>query len=335
MGLICATALLSAMFGHPTTAPTGGLPIQTQPEPPVPKPATETAVLNQPYIMGAKGSELIFTLKVAWLAEYFAGGDENYVAGKNERLLVLYFDVLNPNKQDVSLGSSTFQFNYTSPRGENFPFRGYLLRQNGLTHLSQSLRNKQKISCAVVIPIDSQGEISDLQIERGEDFLLRYNLTGKSRVLGSPFFSGINLKSEMTRTTPVAPMTAFNLGGYSLSYMGTEYTDDKIMGYAPDQDHVYMVVKFAFGNPMNLPVSIGFQYFTLDVKLSDNATAIAWNRTLLKEKSDEYLSQEIAPSQAPVIGRYYVAVPKKEKDFNVKLIHVGSTREFRIAVPNP
>lgn len=323
------------MLGHPTIAPSGGLPIQTQPEPPVPKPATETAVLNQPYIMGAKGSELIFTLKAAGLAEYFAGGEENYVAGKNERLLILYFEVLNPNKQDVTLGSSTFQFNYTSPSGENFPFRGYLLRQNGLTHLSQSLKNKQKVSCAVVFPIESRGDIRDLQIERGEDFLLRYDLTGKCRVLGSPFFNGVNLNSKMTQPAPIASMTPFTLGGYILSYRGTEYTNEKIMGYAPDKDHVYMVIKFGFGNPMNLPIPIGYQYFTLDVKLSDNATAIAWNRTLLKENSDEYLSQEIAPQQPMLIGRYYVSVPRNEHDFNVKLIHVGSTREFRISVPNP
>jgi hypothetical protein len=302
---------------------------QSVPPPPPPKPATESAVLDQPYIMGEKGSALNFTLTAAKVAEAFPGAEENYAAKKNERLLALYFTVQNPNKQDISIGSSTFQFNVTSPEDENFTFRGYLLNATKRTHMSQSLKYNQSVKCVVVFPIHAYGEVNNVQIQRGEDYLLRYDVNAKLTLYqASAYFQGTNLFTNPNVVSRKG--SAIAVGGYGVFFDGIEFTNEKIMGYAPPEDHTYMVVNVKFNSQLTLPLPIGFQIFTLDVRRS-RGTAVSWNRALLQWDADEYLSQNV--DRTSVKARYYVAVPNDDTDLKVKLIHNESGREIYLEVP--
>ncbi|MFM9872443.1 MAG: hypothetical protein ACKVQS_03135 [Fimbriimonadaceae bacterium] len=307
---------------------------QNQPAtPPAPKPATESAVLKQPYVMGEKGNQLHFTLDSAQVAGYYPAPDDIFIAGENQRLLILTFTVKNPEKKEVSLGSSTFTYSVTSPDDENFEFRGYLLHAKKKSHLSQTLKAQQSVQCSIVLPIYSVGPVSNIQIRRGDDFLLRYNLTGKIPPVDSLFVhQGIDFH-KFPRTSPLEPEGTTDMGGYQITFKRVYYTNEPIMTNPPPADHTYMVIEMQFNSLMMRPISLGFQSFSVSLSAMDNGVvAIPWNSTLLEISSDKYLS--LNDLQYIVRGRYFFAVPLKNHRYWVDIEETFTKRKIGLRVPN-
>ena len=57
----------------------------------------------------------------------FSAPEDSLVAGESQRILILNFTVQNPQKEEMSLGATTFGFTAVSPDDENFNFSGYIL----------------------------------------------------------------------------------------------------------------------------------------------------------------------------------------------------------------
>ncbi|MCE9560372.1 MAG: hypothetical protein K8R88_15655 [Armatimonadetes bacterium] len=274
------------------------------------------------YQLGAKGSELHFTLESAAFATRFPTPEDMLVAGANERLLVLTFTVQNPLNQEMKLGSSSFQFSEVSPEDENFEFRGYLLNALTKKHMDQSLKPAQKVKCSVVIPIHAAGVVPKLIVQRGSGKVLRYDLTGKVGKTTCIFAeNGLDFKDE---TQALGLNTPADAGFFEFSLRDMAFTTEAIKGYKPSPGEKYLVVTAAFKNMMLKPAQIGFQYFTPTLA-EGSGKVISWNRDLLSETSDDSLYQDIAPGYT-VLGRYYFRVPENVGQLSLKLTHVPSNR---------
>ncbi len=282
------------------------------------------------YQLGAKGSELHFTLDSARFDTYFPAPIDMYVAGAKERLLILNFTVQNPLNRDQKLASSSFQFTAISPDDENFEFRGYLLHATKKTHLDQTLKPAQKVKCTVVMAIYTEGPVSKLMVQRGSGAVLRYDLTGKVGKFVSVFTrNGIDLLDSGTTLQKFD--NGALMGPFAINFEGMTYTNDAIKGYKPDGGSTYLCIDIAFTNVMMMPAGIGFQYFRPEIVLQ-GGEKLSWNSDLINRTNDASIGQDVDPA-ASVAGRYYFKIPAGKVPEICRFTHNPSNRTIGLAIP--
>ncbi|MEI8282533.1 MAG: hypothetical protein WCG75_09025 [Armatimonadota bacterium] len=251
------------------------------------------------YKMGVAGSELLFTLDSVRVEGRFSAPDDLFVAGEHERLLILNFSVQNPVLKEQSLSSSTFKFTVVSPDDENYEFRGYLLNGTKKTHMSQSLKQAQKVKCTVVIPIHESGQVPKVIVQRGDSKVLRYDLTGKLTPMKSAFAKN---SIDMFPTAGLQPYaTTLQVGALDFKIDDMVYNRDEIMGHKPGPGEQYLVIKASFTNSMVRPIPVGFQYIALTLE-ADNGKTISWNSTLLSRCALVHRWERSGCRQRPLSG---------------------------------
>jgi hypothetical protein len=277
------------------------------------------------YRMGEKDNELLLTLDSVTIETRFASPDDLFVANKQERLLMVNFSVQNNLPKEQSLGSRTFLFTVVSPDDENYEFRGDLLNGTKKTRYNIVLKQAQKVKCSVIIPIHDSGEIPKLIIQKnGSKNVLRYDLTGKLNKMTSAFAKGTNSLSKTIEVKSLNEM--LQVGPYDFKVENMYYTTNEVFGRKPVDGEKICVILVSFTNPLQRPVSVGFQYMTPEL-IDSNNKALSWNRTLLGETSDAYFSQELAPGET-VKGRYYFVVPAEINPTKLRFTHVNMERSW-------
>jgi hypothetical protein len=241
------------------------------------------------YQLGDKGAELHFTLDGATVATSFATVNQNLIAGKNERLLVLNFTVHNPLKTEQVADSRSFKFSVVSPDDKNVEFNGAVYEPQKRTSISQMLKPAQKVKLSAVIPIFAQGPITKLMVARGPGAILRYNLSESLEKSTSVFAAdGISIGNDATAELG----KPFDLAGYEIEIQEVAEASAAIGNYIPSATTgvYYAVVKFT--NPMMQPLSVGWQYFT-PVLTDENGENIHWSKDMFSMSSATAFSQDV------------------------------------------
>lgn len=315
MSLTLSAVLASALINGQTKPTVGTVQL-----------AGDNGKLKTTYQLGAKGNELHFTLDSARTDTIFPAPEDIFVAGENQRLLILNFTVQNPQSKEMSLAPSSFSYTCVSPDDENFLFRGYLLSGVNQKRISQSLKPAQKVKCTVVLPIYAEGDISKVMIARGENNpILRYDLTGKLTPKMTSVFSpnGFDLINTVNAPNPVV-----DFGEYELGYEGIEFTKEKIKGYAPSDGYKYLVVNLNFKNRITKNSFLSFAY--INPLLADsNGQKYVWNKDLLFRATDDTIYQDLVAGDPALKTRMYYQVKENVNEFTFSLQHVSSKRTVK------
>ncbi len=313
-----------------------------KPKPPAPKPAQTAPTLGTvqlpgdngkvgvTYQLGAKGRELHFTLDSATVGMNYSAPEDSLAAGENQRILILNFTVQNPQKEEMSLGATTFSFTAVSPDDENFKFSGYVLGLPKKGRISQSLKPAQKVKCAVAFPIYATGAVSKVMISNGGATpILRYDLTGKLQKMESAFSKdGIDL-DQTTKFPALAKGETVDMGEFGVTYHGWEFTNEKIKGYAPSTGFKYLVIKTSYKNLVAKDSFLSFAYF--DWTVSDGSgQKLSWNKDILFETSNDSVYQKLVFGEDEIKCRVYFQVPDTMTSFSAALTHVASKRKVKL-----
>jgi len=307
---VCSAILILAMSATAQTKPTKGT---------VQLPG-DNGKVGVTYQLGTKDSELHFTLDSVSVASRYSMKSDAFVAGKEERLLVVTFTVQNPLKTEQSLGSSTFRFTAISPEDKNFEFRDYLYQADTKNKVSNSLKPAQKTKCTVVFPIYAEGPITKLMVQKGSGAVLRYDLREKTGKMTSAFSAdGISLGDTFNATLA----KPFDFGGFDVEVQEVVETN-QIGAYQAISDKTYFLATVKFTNTLSKPLNIGFQYFAPSMN-DENGEKIDWRSDIISPSSGKSISQEIAPGEF-VRGSYIFTAPKGTKPARLKLMLNSSGR---------
>ena len=324
---IAASILLSQGGQKPKTNPPK--PSQTAPTLGTVQLPGDKGKVGVTYQLGAKGRELHFTLDSATVGMNFSAPEDSLVAGESQRILILNFTVQNPQKEEMSLGATTFGFTAVSPDDENFNFSGYILGLPKKGKISQSLKPAQKVKCVVAFPIYATGPVTKVMVNKGDAPILRYDLTGKLVKMESAFSKdGIDL-DQTTKFPMLAKGETLDMGEFGVTYNGWEFTTEKIKGYAPSEGYKYLVIKTSYKNLVAMDAFLSFAYF--DWTVSDGSgQKLAWNKDILFEGSDDSIYQKLVFGEDEIKGRVYYQVPETMNSFAATLTHVASKRRVKL-----
>lgn len=280
------------------------------------------------YQLGDKGSELHFTLDSATVATRYKALDNNILAQKNERLLVLSYTVHNPLKTEQSADPRSFKFTVVSPDDKNVEARGNVYDPAKRTSMNQLLKPAQKVKLDVVIPIFAEGPITKLIVARGAGKVLRFDLREsikKSTSVFSP--DGVSIGNEAV----VELGKPFDFAGFDMEIQEMKEATEPIGAYNPSASSGVYYVTVKFSNPLAKPLSVGWQYFKPELT-DENGEKVHWPSDMVSMSSGKTLVQDV-DSDGSVRARYMFTGAKGLKLAKFKLTHNGSERFVTVKVP--
>ncbi len=280
------------------------------------------------YQLGNKGSELQFTLTGAEVAMRYKTVQQNIIAGKNERLLVLNFTVQNPVKKEQEASSSAFKVTVVSPDDQNVEYRGSFYEPDKRTNISQLLKPAQKVKLTAVIPIFAQGPITKIIVARGSGPVLRYDLReglAKSKSVFSP--DGVSIEDNANAELG----KPFDLDGFDIEIQEVKELSEAVGGYVPSATQGVYVAVVKFSNPLAQRLSVGWQYF-LPTLTDENGEKIHWAGDMFSMSSASAFSQDV-DGDGSVRARYMFSGAKGLKLAKFKLTDNGSGRSVSIKLP--
>lgn len=303
----------------PSTAPTMGT-VQM---------AGDNGKLGVIYQLGRKDSELHFTLESAAFATSYPTPEEIVVAGAKQRLLVLTFTAQNPQKTEMSLDYSSFKFTVVSPDDQNIDYSGYMYNANTKAHVSQRLKPAQKLKCTAVIPIYAEGPVPKLIVARDNAPVLRYELTDKVAKLKTQFSpDGVDLKDN-GGVLPIG--TPIEMGPYKITIDKIYESKDELKGFQLGSENKFFFVTATVENIMAKPVSIGWQYFSVE-PATGSGLKIRWGGYLIASDGPETVSMEMSPGDKAQV-RFLFQISDTVKPKTVKFMHGPTSRFVTLEVP--
>jgi len=351
LAVIAASLLLTKDLQKQKANPPPTKPSQTAPTLGTVQLPGDNGKIGVTYQLGAKGSELHYTLDSASVAPYYSAPEDVLVAGENQRMLILNFTVQNPQKEEMRLGATTFAFTAVSPDDENFKFSGYILGQPKRMHLEQNLKPAQKVKCTVAFPIYSTGPVTKVMVEKGSGSpILRYDLTGKltgtydvknldanidpaTGKMKNPVSAWSNNGVDYAQTSWMPELSKdklIDMGEFGVTYDGWEFTTEKIKGYAPSTGFKYLVLKASFSNLIAKDAFLSFAYFDWTVT-DGSGQKLPWNRDILFAGSDTPVYQKLVNGEDPIKTRVYFQVPATMSSFSASLTHVATKRKIKLS----
>ena len=277
------------------------------------------------YQLGEKGKELHFTLDSATVATRYKTVDQNLIAGKAERLLVLSFTVHNPLKTEQSADARSFKFTVVSPDDKNVEYTGAVYEPVKRTTITQMLKPAQKVKLDAVIPIFAEGPITKLIVARGAGKVLRFDLRDPLVKSTSVFSTdGVSVGNEAT----VELGKPFDFAGFDMEIQEMKEATEPIGAFVPSASSGVYYVTIKFSNPLAKPQSVGWQYFKPELT-DENGEKLHWPSDMVSMSTGKTLVQEV-DGDGSVRARYIFTGPKGLKLAKFKLFHNRSERSATV-----
>lgn len=262
----------------------------------------------QAYTVG-KGSPLNFTLQKA---EYSVGrvviGQSVVTPNADQKLLVLHFQVANPQKQDVYLNGQSLTFTAVDAQNTNRPAYGYLGRVGGGEAVGLHLKPSQKLDVFTVVVVPAAGPVPKLIVEREQGAgVLRYDLRQVAAPLAAPYADpGDKSGATALNAVPAVPGRSYPLENFDLRLETLSFSDEKLDGRTPRLGSRFLVATVLLKNQAPRESYLGLQTFMPEIQDADGERLRYL--TVLKASRDEGPSQQIAPG-AEYRVRYVFEVP--------------------------
>ena len=262
----------------------------------------------QAYTIG-KGSPLNFTLQKA---EYSVGrvviGQSVVTPTADQKLLVLHFQVANPQKQDVYLNGQTLTFTAVDAQNTNCPAFGYIGRVGSGEAVGMHLKPSQKLDVFTVVVVPATGPVPKLIVEREQGAgVLRYDLRKVAAPLSAPYADPKDTSgTSALSAVPAVPGRSYPLENFDLSLETLDFSDGKFDGRISRSGSRFLVATVLLRNQAPRESYLGLQTFMPEIQDADGERMRYV--TVLKASRDEIPGQQIAPG-AEYRVRYVFEVP--------------------------
>ncbi len=288
--------------------------------------------LGTQYRLGAKGSELVFTLEKAEFASRAILKDGAMFAAPGERLLVLTYAIQNPGTGDAHFFNQSFTFTVVSPDDENYAKGSAAYHPDRRDSLNMQLKPAQKVRALAVIRIHPNGPVNKLIVQRGKNTpVLRYDLKEKVKPLLGAFGADAGLNSvEVGASMLTVP---FELGPWDVTVEKVEESPVAVGTLAPEAGEkvvvATMTVKNAALEQFIMHGSI------LQPKMTDaDGTTLRSHGNMLKMSADDSFNMMMDPA-AQVRFRMVFYAPLLAKPEKLLLKEYNSERSVVVTLSPP
>lgn len=262
----------------------------------------------QAYTIG-KGSPLNFMLQKA---EYSVGrvviGQSVVTPKADQKLLVLHFQVANPQKQDVYFNGQALTFTAVDAQNTNRPAYGYIGRVGSGETVGMHLKPSQKLDFFTVVVVPAVGPVPKLIVEREQGAgVLRYDLRKVTAPLAAPYADPRDTSgASALNAVPAVAGHSYPLENFDLRLETLSFSEEKLDGRTPRSGSRFLVATVALKNQAPRESYLGLQTFMPEIQDADGERLRYV--TVLKANRDEGPGQQIAPG-AEYRVRYVFEVP--------------------------
>ncbi len=236
--------LLAVALGLSAHAATG----QTKP---VRRPATlgtaqlpgDNGKIGQAYTMG-KESRLNFVLTgVRYAKTRWSHGSDTTAPTVGQKLLILDYQVQNPNREVTSFSEGALTFTAIDGEGANHEGVPGVVGKGRAAELSIALKPAQRIDAESVVVVPAKGPIPKLMVaHRSGGGVLRYDLHGLVGPLPKPLSeNGVDALPRVAGKAGVA----YPLLMTDLTYVSTAFKAGAFADLSEQEGKVYMLAKIA------------------------------------------------------------------------------------------
>lgn len=266
------------------------------------------AAPSQAYTIG-KSSPLNFRLQKA---EYRVGrviiGQSVVTPNADQKLLVLHFQVANPQKRDVYFNAQALTFTAVDAQNINHTAAHSVGRVGSGEAAGLQLKPSRKLEFFTVIVVPAAGPVPKLIIEREQGAgVLRYDLRKVTAPLTAPYAdpkdkSGASALSAV----PAVLGRSYPLENFDLRLETLAFSNETLDGRTPRTGSHFLIATVVLKNQAPRESYLGLQTFMPELQDADGERLRY--ATVLKAGRDEGPSQQIVPG-AEYRVRYVFEVP--------------------------
>ncbi len=263
---------------------------------------------KQVYTIG-KRSPLNFMLQKA---EYSAGrvviGQSVVTPRADQKLLVVYFQVANPQKEDVYFNGQGLTFTAVDVQNTNRPATGFVGRVGSEGAAGLHLKPSQKLDFYTVVVVPAAGPVPKLIVEREQGAgVLRYDLRKVTVPLKAPYADPKDTSGSSALST-VSAMSGrdYPLENFDLRLEGLKFSDETFAGRTPRGGFHFLVATVLLKNQAPRDSYLGLQTFMPELQDADGERLRY--TTVLKANRDEGPNQQVTPGSEYRV-RYIFEVP--------------------------
>lgn len=303
---LAAVCVASAQSPAKKTASTKTAAAQTRPVLGTTQLPGDDGKLGQAYTMGVQGKLNVVLTGARYAKSRWTVDDSTNAPDRDHKLLILSFQVQNPNKEITNLNDATLKFTAIDQEGENHEGMGRLVQKSGAKDLNIDLKPAQRIDCETAIVVPAKGVVPKLMVaHRSGGGVLRYDLHDAITPLEKPYSDN---------GTDAADRFAGETGAYytlldsDVKYLSTSFKERQLGNNTCDPaKEIYMLsrVTFRMGTPGR-----GFMRFEGEA-VDENGDK--YPMTSIRKASTEDHMASYAEAGEETNGRASFVVPKGVK----------------------
>ncbi len=284
--------------------------------------------LSQAYTMG-KAEKLNIVLTSARYSKVrWNHNDKTVDPGDGEKLLVLDYQVQNPNKTPTHMDGQALKFTAFDQEDKNYDDTEYAVVKNTTGEVNLDLKPAQRIDCESVVVVPAKSTIPKLMVaHRTGGAVLRYDLHGKVSPLAKPFSDDgtVALASVPGQIGIVYPLLFSDA-----KVVSTAFQERQLGPTSIDDKKIFMLVKVALKNASTAKQSIGGFY----AEAVDEDGEHYKSDGVRKASTEDTTSGDVDPGAEMTI-RLPIVLPKGVKIVKLRLWEQGNHYENSSAIEVP
>jgi len=321
LALVLITALMAATTALAATKP------KAKPKPPAKKPAPkvaphyvkgttqlagEWAVFGTTYTLG-KSDPWNITMKSAeYTIEPILIGERIYIPNADQKLLVLHYNMHNPQKGEALLRFDTLAMTAVDAKDQNWEYIRELGAEKTKERVQVELKPAQKLDVYTAVLVPAAGVMPKLIVKSYDETVLRYDLRGKVKGMSAPFADpNDNSGATALQSIPAQVGTSYPLGNFDLKLESASFSD-KPVGDQELEEGARNLVLICSAKNRSKDKSL-LRFDTFNCKLTDaDGVEVEWNQNMYSASRDATIQTDVEPGQE-IRFRYACPVPKDVK----------------------
>jgi len=239
-------------------------------------------------------------------------GDQLCVPKADQKLLVVHFNMHNPQKGEALLRYDTLSMTAVDSKDQNWEYVRDIGAEKTKEHVDLMLKPAQKLDVYTAILVPAAGVVPKLIVKSSDETVIRYDLRGKAKGMSAPF-ADPNDKTGATalERIPAQMGTYYPLGCCDFKLESASFSD-KPIGDQELEEGARNIV-FICSAKNRSKEEIVLRYDTFNCTLSDaDGAGVDWNQRMYSASRDADLDTNLKPSQE-IKFRYACPVPQDVK----------------------
>lgn len=284
------------------------------------------------YTMGSE-NPVNFTLNSAELSlDHFVQGENAWVPKRDEKHLVIYYTLQNPQKEELGVNWNTLHFTVVDEMNVNHEYTEYVSDKVSKNKLDMTLKPGQKVEAYTYFVLPAEGRAPKLMVIPNKGPVLRYDMRDKIKTLVAPFAdpkdpTGYTALKEV----PAQKGVAYNTGALSVTLDSVSVNDTPMMqDWQPAENTHNVVFTMIYKNIS--PAEVGVNWATIAYDLhTEQGEQIPWNQYILLANAGRKLDMTLKPGEETK-ARAWFEVPADSKAGKFSFCEGESGRLFTVDV---